>query len=61
MNEGVAGGTLQVCVQVFNPENNQPLSATIDLTIQSLPGTGKSMTSTVTVVIIVYGLNHYLL
>ena len=51
MNEGVAGGTLEVCVRVFNPENNQPLSATIDLTIQSLPGTGKSMTSTVVIIV----------
>ena len=41
MNEGVAGGKLEVCVRVINPEDDQPLSATIDLTIQSLLGTGQ--------------------
>ena len=41
VNEGVAGGKLEVCIEVFNPEDDQSLSATVDLTVQSLAGTGE--------------------
>ena len=41
VNEGVTDGRQEVCVRVFNPTDNQPLSANIALTIQSAPGTGE--------------------
>ena len=40
VNEGVTDGLQEVCVRVFNPTDNQPLSANIALTIQSAPTTG---------------------
>ena len=42
IGEGIDAGTLQVCVRVFNPMDQQTLPASILLTIQSQPNTGES-------------------
>ena len=42
IGEGIDAGTLQVCVRVFNPVDQQTLPASILLTIQSQPNTGES-------------------
>ena len=42
IGEGIDAGTLQVCVRVFNPVDQQTLPATVFLTIQSHPNTGES-------------------
>ena len=41
VNEGVASGKLEVCVRVFNPEDDQSLAATTSLAIQTLQGEGE--------------------
>ena len=42
IGEGIDAETLQVCVRVFNPVDQQTLPASILLTIQSQPNTGES-------------------